>query len=72
MNLEAPPWIADFRFSAALVFFLDVFLDFSGVVFLLLDVFGVFGLGLFCYSRCVLGLFAFSWDWVWMVLRTLS
>ena len=48
MNLEAPPWIADFRFSAALDNgFLEVFLDFARWVFLLHGVFRVFGSGVF-------------------------
>ena len=44
MNLEAPPWMADFRFSATLhIIFLVVFLDFVGWFFLL----GVFLVSLF-------------------------
>ena len=64
MNLEAPPWIADFRFSAALeFFFLDVFLDFGGWFFLLLGVFRVFGSGFFLSGVFLVCLFSLSLVW---------
>ena len=67
MNLETPPWIADFRFSAALdVFFLDVFLDCKGGGVPLLDVFRFpsFGLGFLLLGVFLVCLLVFLWlDW---------
>ena len=55
-----PPWIADFRFSAALVSFFSWRVPgLWGVVFLLVDDFRVFGSGFF--ARYVSGLFVSSW-----------
>ena len=65
MNLEAPPWTADFRYSAALnIFFLDVFLDFARWFFYLLMFIEFSGRGV--SGRCVPGLFVCLFFRAWL------